>query len=244
MTEKPYSLDKVAIRMVKEPPLYSSTPVRSPDDAVRLVSEMLKGYDREVFCLVNFRNDMSPINMNIVSVGTLNASIAHPRDILKSPVLSNAASVMIFHNHPSGSLEPSKEDVQVTDKLQKLFSLVEIPLLDHIIIGTGDRYYSFRENRTLPVSEQHYVTDASSEMITDIEAKLAEMEKAQELEAIPEKVPEMNADRPVIESGSKAWQTNGKDPEKASVLKELTEKKAEPKKPGHGRKKPAREEAR
>ena len=161
MTETPYSLDKVAIRMVKEPPLYSSTPVRSPDDAVRLVSEMLKGYDREVFCLVNFRNDMSPINMNIVSVGTLNASIAHPRDILKSPVLSNAASVMIFHNHPSGSLEPSKEDVQVTDKLQKLFSLVEIPLLDHIIIGIGDRYYSFRENRTLPVSEQHYVTDAS-----------------------------------------------------------------------------------
>ena len=161
MTEKPYTLDKVAIRMVKEPPLYSSTPVRSPDDAVRLVSEMLKGYDREVFCLVNFRNDMSPINMNIVSVGTLNASIAHPRDILKSPVLSNAASVMIFHNHPSGSLEPSKEDVQVTDKLQKLFSLVEIPLLDHIIIGTGDSYYSFRENRTLPVSEQHYVTEAS-----------------------------------------------------------------------------------
>lgn len=161
MAEKPYSLDKVAIRMVKEPPLYSATPIRSPDDAVRLISETLKGYDREVFCLVNFRNDMSPINMNIVSVGTLNASIAHPRDILKSPVLSNAASVMIFHNHPSGSLEPSKEDVQVTDKLQKLFSLVEIPLLDHIIIGTGDRYYSFRENRTLPVSEQHYVTDAS-----------------------------------------------------------------------------------
>ena len=71
MATKPYTLDKVAIRMVKEPPLYSSTPVRSPDDAVRLVSEMLKGYDREVFCLVNFRNDMSPINMNIVSVGTL-----------------------------------------------------------------------------------------------------------------------------------------------------------------------------
>ena len=161
MAPKPYTLDKVAIRMVKEPPLYSSTPVRSPDDAVRIVSEMLKGYDREVFCLVNFRNDMSPINMNIVSVGTLNASIAHPRDILKSPVLSNAASVMAFHNHPSGSLEPSREDVQVTDKLQKLFSLVEIPLLDHIIIGTGDRYYSFRENRTLPVSEQHYVTEAS-----------------------------------------------------------------------------------
>ena len=86
MAEKPYSLDKVAIRMVKEPPLYSSTPVRSPDDAVRLVSEMLKGYDREVFCLVNFRNDMSPINMNIVSVGTLNAAIAHHPFHLRLPV--------------------------------------------------------------------------------------------------------------------------------------------------------------
>ena len=84
MTETPYSLDKVAIRMVKEPPLYSSTPVRSPDDAVRLMAEMLKGYDREVFCIVNFRNDMTPINMNIVSMGTLNASLVHPREILKS----------------------------------------------------------------------------------------------------------------------------------------------------------------
>ena len=94
MTETPYSLDKVAIRMVKEPPLYSSTPVRSPDDAVRLMAEMLKGYDREVFCIVNFRNDMTPINMNIVSMGTLNASLVHPREILKSSILSNAAHVM------------------------------------------------------------------------------------------------------------------------------------------------------
>ena len=81
MTETPHTLDKVAIRMVKEPPLYSSTPVRSPDDAVRLMAEMLKGYDREVFCIVNFRNDMTPINMNIVSMGTLNASLVHPLTI-------------------------------------------------------------------------------------------------------------------------------------------------------------------
>ena len=97
MTETPYSLDRVAIRMVKEPPLYSSTPIRSPDDAVRLMAKMLKGYDREVFCIVNFRNDMTPINMNIVSMGTLNASLVHPREILKSSILSNAAHVMALH---------------------------------------------------------------------------------------------------------------------------------------------------
>ena len=158
MTETPYSLDRVAIRMVKEPPLYSSTPVRSPDDAVRLMAEMLKGYDREVFCIVNFRNDMTPINMNIVSIGTLNASLVHPREILKSSILSNAAHVMAFHNHPSGSLSPSQEDIQITDRLQKLLDLAGIPLLDHIIIGNGDRYYSFRENQTLPVSENRFAT--------------------------------------------------------------------------------------
>lgn len=158
MAPKPYTLDKVAIRMVKEPPLYSETPVRSPDDAVRLMAEMLKGYDREVFCIVNFRNDMSPINMNIVSMGTLNASLIHPREILKSPILSNAAHVMAFHNHPTGSLTPSQEDIQTTDRLQKLFDLAGIPLLDHIIIGNGDRYYSFRENQTLPVSENRFAT--------------------------------------------------------------------------------------
>ena len=158
MTETPYTLDKVAIRMVKEPPLYSSTPVRSPDDAVRLMAEMLKGYDREVFCIVNFRNDMTPINMNIVSMGTLNASLVHPREILKSSILSNAAHVMAFHNHPSGSLSPSQEDIQITDRLQKLLDLAGIPLLDHIIIGNGDRYYSFRENQTLPVSENRFAT--------------------------------------------------------------------------------------
>ena len=158
MTETPYSLDRVAIRMVKEPPLYSAAPVRSPDDAVRLMAEMLKGYDREVFCIVNFRNDMTPINMNIVSMGTLNASLVHPREILKSSILSNAAHVMAFHNHPSGSLSPSQEDIQITDRLQKLLDLAGIPLLDHIIIGNGDRYYSFRENQTLPVSENRFAT--------------------------------------------------------------------------------------
>ncbi|MDY6342136.1 MAG: JAB domain-containing protein, partial [Lachnospiraceae bacterium] len=100
-SSKPYKLDQVGIRMVKEPPLYSVEPVNSPQAAVRLMAETLKGYDREVLAVVNLRNDLKPINMNIVSIGTLNQSLAHPREILKSIVLSNAGSVMLFHNHPS-----------------------------------------------------------------------------------------------------------------------------------------------
>ena len=86
-TTRPYKLDRVAIRMVKEPPLYSAEPIRSPEDAVRVVAEMLRQYDREAFCIVNLRNDLSPINMNIVSTGTLtqcNQIFLHPGFCSKS----------------------------------------------------------------------------------------------------------------------------------------------------------------
>lgn len=160
-SSKPYKLNQVGIRMVKEPPLYSSEPVNSPQAAVRLMSETLKGYDREVLAVVNLRNDLKPINMNIVSIGTLNQSLAHPREIMKSIILSNAGSVMLFHNHPSGNLAPSQEDIQLTDRMSKLCSLLGTPVVDHIIIGNDDRYFSFQENRILQVPELTYARDVS-----------------------------------------------------------------------------------
>ena len=156
---RPYKLDRVAIRMVKEPPLYSSEPLRSPEAAVKVIADMLRQYDREAFCIVNLRNDLSPINMNIVSTGTLNASLAHPREILKSAVLSNASATMLFHNHPSGNLTPSREDTEITDRMSKLFAMAEMPLLDHIIIGNGDQYYSFKENSVMPIGTQMFARD-------------------------------------------------------------------------------------
>ena len=158
-SRKPYKLDRVAIRMVKEPPLYSSEPLRSPEAAVKVIADMLRQYDREAFCIVNLRNDLSPINMNIVSTGTLNASLAHPREILKSAVLSNASATMLFHNHPSGNLTPSQEDIEITDRMSKLFAMAEMPLLDHIIIGNGDQYYSFKENSIMPIGTQMFARD-------------------------------------------------------------------------------------
>ena len=158
-SRKPYKLDRVAIRMVKEPPLYSSEPLRSPEAAVKVIADMLRQYDREAFCIVNLRNDLSPINMNIVSTGTLNASLAHPREILKSAVLSNASATMLFHNHPSSNLTPSQEDIEITDRMSKLFAMAEMPLLDHIIIGNGDQYYSFKENSVMPIGTQMFARD-------------------------------------------------------------------------------------
>lgn len=160
-SSKRYKLDKVGIRMVKEPPLYSSEPVNSPEAAVRLMSETLKRYDREVLAVVNLRNDLCPINMNVVSIGTLNQSLAHPREIMKSIILSNAASVMLFHNHPSGNLMPSQEDIALTDRMAKICELLGTPIVDHIIIGNDDSYYSFRENSILKVPPLEYARDVT-----------------------------------------------------------------------------------
>jgi len=99
MENKPYQLDQVAIRMVKMPPLLSNEPANSPEAAVRVMSETLRGFDREAVVIVNLQNDMKPINLNFVSIGSINSSVAHPREILKSSILSNAAYLMIFHNH-------------------------------------------------------------------------------------------------------------------------------------------------
>lgn len=97
MKNKAFALEQVAIRMVKEPPLYADYPLDKPEAAVRLLSEILRDYDREVVAIVNLRSDLRPINVNLVSVGTLNHALASPREVFKSIVLSNAAGVMIAH---------------------------------------------------------------------------------------------------------------------------------------------------
>ncbi len=159
MDSRPFRLDKVAIRMVKEPPLYSEVPINNPQAAVKLMADTLKDYDREVFAIINFRPDLKPINVNFVSMGALDQSLVHPREAIKSMVLSNAASVMMVHNHTTGAVFPSKEDVAVTDRMAQLCGMLGIKLLDHVIVGPGNDYYSFNEKNVLPVPNLKYETN-------------------------------------------------------------------------------------
>ena len=141
-----FKLEKVSVRLVKDSPLLSDRKITQPEDAIYLLSEILKECDREVLCVINLKADGTPINCSVVSVGGLSSSIAHPREILKSSILSNAANMILMHNHPSGDLSASQEDIMVTDRMAKLCNLVGIPLLDHVIVGNdGSRYFSFKE---------------------------------------------------------------------------------------------------
>lgn len=151
-----YKMDQVSIRMVKEPPLISENPITGPESAVDIIGEYLKDFDRELMVLVNLRSDGKPINMNIMSIGTINASIACPREALKASILSNAAAIMLFHNHPSGNLIPSRDDIRSTDRLIKAYDLMNIPVLDHIIVGPNMRFYSMREHNIFDIPCNEY----------------------------------------------------------------------------------------
>ena len=147
--------------MKAERPLWSETPIKTPMDAARVLRNLIVDFDREAVCIINLRNDLCPINFSICSIGTLNMSLAEPRELIKAMCLSNATQVMMLHNHPSGSLDPSRQDVEITDRMCRLGSLLHIPLCDHIIVASGtDEYYSFQEHRRLRFAEPEMKTKA------------------------------------------------------------------------------------
>lgn len=178
-------LEQVAIRMVEQPPLYSNEPMNNPDVAIRVMNEFLSQMDRELFCIVNLQADLIPINMNIVSVGSLNEALINPREIFKSAILSNAHSMMLIHNHPSGNLTPSTSDIQTTARMQELGELMGISLVDHIITGRNGNYYSFRDKGEFPDSRVRFSTrvediDLTKGMVTEATAPYEEVTDTKE----------------------------------------------------------------
>lgn len=158
--KKEFKLDVVSVRMVRDAPLYSETKINTPEDAVRLLGEELRDMDREVVCLVSLKSDGTPINCNFASIGTLTYSLVHPRELFKAAILSNAQGILLVHNHISGDLAPSADDIMLTDRLNRLSEMMGITLHDHVIVG-GDnsQYYSFRNNNMIRQANIHYATD-------------------------------------------------------------------------------------
>ena len=128
----------VSIKLVKESSfLYQTLTISSPKDAYEMIKDQLQDLDREQFIIACLNTKNEPTNISVVSVGTLNKAIVHPREVFKTAILSNAASIMAFHNHPSGETTPSQQDIQLTKRLYEAGELLGIKLLDHLIIGDG-----------------------------------------------------------------------------------------------------------
>ena len=201
-------LEQVAIRMVEQPSLYSKEPMNNPDAAIRVMNEFLSQMDRELFCIVNLQADLTPINMNIVSVGSLNEALINPREIFKSAILSNAHSMMLIHNHPSGNLTPSTSDIQTTARMQELGELMGISLVDHIITGRDGNYYSFRDKGEFPDSRIRFSTrvediDLTKGMVTEAISPYEEVTDTKEKDNV--------RDIPTVQTATIPLPVQGKD---------------------------------
>lgn len=120
--------------------------IQGPTDVVSLLAPEARGLDRECFWRLDLDARNAVVAYELVSIGTLTAALVHPREVFKGALLANAAGVILAHNHPSDDVSPSPEDRETTARLKRAGELLGVPLLDHVILGSGaPAYFSFRE---------------------------------------------------------------------------------------------------
>ena len=157
VTAKKYRIKEVRVRLAEGSHLYSDRQMDTPDAAVEVMKKELSQYDREVLVVVNLNSHLNPINFNIVSVGDLTSTIASIPNLLVSGILSNSSSFLVLHNHPSGDLTPSAEDITMTRRVIEAGNLIGIPCVDHIIVAGGNsgRILSMRESGTINFNQKY-----------------------------------------------------------------------------------------
>ncbi|HAZ40118.1 MAG TPA: hypothetical protein DCY39_09655 [Exiguobacterium sp.] len=135
---------------VREPDVtLETTHITSPEDAFCVAKRFIQDDDREVFLVILLNTKNRVIAVHRAHVGSINSSVVHPREIFKSAILNNATSLIVSHQHPSGDPHPSREDIEVTERLVEVGRIVGIQLLDHIIVGAGEEYVSLKAQGVL-----------------------------------------------------------------------------------------------
>ena len=135
-------------RRIAKQTAYERLDFSNPDAIARYYMEDMRYLDKEHLILVMLDNRCRLIKDQVISVGTVNASLVTPREIFMEALRFRAVSIVVIHNHPSGDASPSGQDIDVTSRLMKAGEIMGISLVDHIIIGDND-YTSFREKQYL-----------------------------------------------------------------------------------------------
>ena len=145
------AVQRVRELVVSYRPIRLSLPVpvtgrlSTPRDAAVLAGAMLADATVEKCLALHVNVKHGLIGVHVVSVGTLDASLVHPRDVFKAACLSNAAGLILAHNHPSGDPTPSDDDRALADRLRQAGELLGVQLLDFLIVTDTERYFSFKE---------------------------------------------------------------------------------------------------
>ena len=142
-------VDFISLKICREKTVeYESKGITNPDRAFEAINNIIDNTDRECFGVIMMNNVNEINSFEICSVGTVNMTLAHPREVFKGAILSNASKIMLFHTHPSNTIEPSQTDIDTTKELIEASKILQIPIIDHII--TCERgYFSFAEHGIL-----------------------------------------------------------------------------------------------
>ncbi|SHJ89935.1 DNA replication and repair protein RadC [Geosporobacter subterraneus DSM 17957] len=134
---------EIGRRIAKSAPLQSSQ-ITSPRDVANMFMEEMRYYKKEYFKILLMNTKNVIIATEVISIGNLNASLVHPREVFVRAIKKSAAAIILLHNHPSGNPQPSQEDISITKRLIEAGAIIGIEVLDHIIIGDGC-YKSLKE---------------------------------------------------------------------------------------------------
>lgn len=123
---------------------YEPRILRKSNDCYYLIKGLIEDNAKETFIVIALNTQCEPTAIEICSKGTSESSIVHPKEVFKMAIVSNANKIIIAHNHPSGSIKPSDSDILTTERLVEVSKVLNIPIIDHIIIG-DNKYFSFAE---------------------------------------------------------------------------------------------------
>jgi DNA repair protein RadC len=135
-------------RILSQSKWFSDRKITSPGDVAEIFIPLLIDEMKEKFILVCLNSANKIIAYEVISIGNLNSSVVHPREVFKAAIDHRSASIILLHNHPSGNPEPSNEDISITKKMVESGKILDINVFDHIIIA-GNTYTSFVERRLI-----------------------------------------------------------------------------------------------
>ena len=160
----------VRLKLEEGDSLFSSEAITNPQKAVKLIKQMMDSLDREEVIVVNLDSQFRPLNYNVVAIGDTEHCNVNIGNVFKSAILSNASKLLMFHNHPSGSLSPSADDDQITKAIAGAGYLLGIPLQDHIIIAPNtNNIYSYKHDRPIIVDyPSNYVNDSIRQAVAEV----------------------------------------------------------------------------
>lgn len=137
----------VRLKLTDKESVFSRETIDTPEKAVSVLAPVLAELDREEVCVVNLDGKGHPINFSVVSIGSVNSSLITGRELYKSAILSNAAAIIMIHNHPSSDLHMSRLDLDVTEKMMYAGVLLDIDFYDHVLVaGSTGEMFSMREH--------------------------------------------------------------------------------------------------